>query len=135
MQDEMRHGLSYFQQTIMDMVPIFYRRVDTALANIGLPRMPLNHRLFEFGSWMGGDRDGNPNVLAGTTRDVVVLARCGGGTSSSLSSAVKTCCLCVRVCCTLMSFYEGCGWRQQGRQPICAVRDHTKRCACNVLWL
>jgi phosphoenolpyruvate carboxylase len=73
----MRHGLSYFQQTIMDMVPIFYRRVDTALANIGQPRMPLTHRLFEFGSWMGGDRDGNPNVLAGTTRDVVVLARCG----------------------------------------------------------
>ncbi|WIA14756.1 hypothetical protein OEZ85_003241 [Tetradesmus obliquus] len=74
-QDEMRHGLSYFQQTIMDMVPTFYRRVDTALANIGLPRLPLNHRLFEFGSWMGGDRDGNPNVTAGTTRDVVVLAR------------------------------------------------------------
>lgn len=51
------------------------RRVDTALANIGQPRMPLTHRLFEFGSWMGGDRDGNPNVLASTTRDVVILAR------------------------------------------------------------
>eukprot|EP00879_Flechtneria_rotunda_P019395 GHRR01020372.1.p1 GENE.GHRR01020372.1~~GHRR01020372.1.p1 ORF type:complete len:416 (+),score=77.29 GHRR01020372.1:187-1434(+) len=74
-QDEMRHGVSYFQQTIMDMVPIFYRRVDTALANIGQPRTPLTHRLFEFGSWMGGDRDGNPNVTATTTRDVVILAR------------------------------------------------------------
>jgi phosphoenolpyruvate carboxylase len=74
-QDEMRHGLSYFQQSIISMVPIFYRRVDTALANIGQPRMPLDHNLFEFGSWMGGDRDGNPNVTASTTRDVVVLAR------------------------------------------------------------
>ena len=51
------------------------RRVVTALANIGQPRLPLTHKLFEFGSWMGGDRDGNPNVLSSTTRDVVVLAR------------------------------------------------------------
>jgi phosphoenolpyruvate carboxylase len=87
----MRHGLSYFQQTIMDMVPIFYRRVDTALANIGLPRMPLTHRLFEFGSWMGGDRDGNPNVTAGTTRDVVVLARCGA-VVVRFDSALCVCC-------------------------------------------
>ena len=49
--------------------------VDTALANIGQPRLPLDHALFEFGSWMGGDRDGNPNVTAATTRDVCILAR------------------------------------------------------------
>jgi hypothetical protein len=51
------------------------RSVDTALANIGQPRLPLEHALFEFGSWMGGDRDGNPNVTAQTTRDVCILAR------------------------------------------------------------
>lgn len=32
-QDEMRHGLSYFQQTIMDMVPIFYRCVMREIQN------------------------------------------------------------------------------------------------------
>ncbi|GBF96435.1 phosphoenolpyruvate carboxylase [Raphidocelis subcapitata] len=74
-QDEMRHGLSYFQQTIIDSLPVYMRRVDTALANIGQPRLPLDHSLFEFGSWMGGDRDGNPNVTAATTRDVCILAR------------------------------------------------------------
>jgi phosphoenolpyruvate carboxylase len=71
----MRHGLSYFQQTIIDLVPVFYRRIDTALANIKQPRLPLDHPLFQFGSWMGGDRDGNPNVTHQTTRDVIVLAR------------------------------------------------------------
>lgn len=71
----MRHGLSYFQQTIIDLLPTFYRRVDTALANVGQPRVPLDHPLFTFGSWMGGDRDGNPNVTSDTTRDVCILAR------------------------------------------------------------
>ncbi|GIL52665.1 hypothetical protein Vafri_8482 [Volvox africanus] len=74
-QDEMRSGLSYFSTVIFDVVPIFHRHVDTALGLMKLPRLPLDKALFKFGSWMGGDRDGNPNVTAETTRDVVVLAR------------------------------------------------------------
>jgi hypothetical protein len=37
--------------------------VDTALANIGQPRLPLDHSLFEFGSWMGGDRCGSRRAV------------------------------------------------------------------------
>jgi hypothetical protein len=143
-QDEMRHGLSYFQQTVIGAVPQFMRRcarsprmvacvcvivcvcacvcvcvcvclclcghvcvcvrvcvharlcfehacaldlplpqtrrphplpaprsVDTALANIGQPRLPLNHSLFEFGSWMGGDRRAREGARE-TARDTVV---------------------------------------------------------------
>ena len=44
-------------------------------AQIGQPMLPLTHNLFQFGSWMGGDRDGNPFVTAETTRDVVISAR------------------------------------------------------------
>ena len=71
----MRQGLSYFQETIFDGLPTFYRRIDTALSKIGQPHLPLTHNLFTFGSWMGGDRDGNPFVTPETTRDVVISAR------------------------------------------------------------
>jgi phosphoenolpyruvate carboxylase len=54
----MRQGLSYFHETIFPSLPVFYRRIDTALAQIGQPKLPLDHNLFHFGSWMGGDRDG-----------------------------------------------------------------------------
>lgn len=74
-EDESRQGLTYFHETIFHGLPVFLRRIDTALANIGQPRLPLDATPFTFGSWMGGDRDGNPNVVAGTTRDVVIGAR------------------------------------------------------------
>jgi len=74
-QDESRQGLTYFHETIYNGLPIFLRRIDTALANIGQPRLPLDATPFTFGSWMGGDRDGNPFVIPQTTRDVVIGAR------------------------------------------------------------
>lgn len=74
-QDEMRQGLSYFHETIFHSLPVFQRRIDTALKNIGQPMLPLEHNLFKFGSWMGGDRDGNPFVTPETTREVVITAR------------------------------------------------------------
>ena len=59
----------------LDGLPTFYRRIDTALSKIGQPHLPLDHNLFTFGSWMGGDRDGNPFVTPEITRDVVISAR------------------------------------------------------------
>ena len=74
-QDEMRAGLSYFNETIFTGYPKFCKRIDTALKNQGLGRIPFDHSIIRFSSWMGGDRDGNPFVTATCTRDVVYLAR------------------------------------------------------------
>nr|QFR35812.1 phosphoenolpyruvate carboxylase [Jansenella griffithiana] len=75
-QDEMRAGMSYFDDTIWNGVPKFLRRVDTALKNIGVDeRLPYDAPLIQFSSWMGGDRDGNPRVTPEVTRDVCLLAR------------------------------------------------------------
>jgi phosphoenolpyruvate carboxylase len=72
--DEMLLGLSYVTE-LFDIVPQFMRRIDTILLKHGQPRLPLDHVVMTFGSWMGGDRDGNPNVKPRTTRDVVVTSR------------------------------------------------------------
>ncbi|XP_024375528.1 phosphoenolpyruvate carboxylase 2 isoform X4 [Physcomitrium patens] len=75
-QDEMRAGMSYFHETIWNGLPIFLRRVDTALKAIGVEeRLPYDVPLIQFSSWMGGDRDGNPRVTPEVTRDVCLLAR------------------------------------------------------------
>ncbi|GBG71382.1 hypothetical protein CBR_g8801 [Chara braunii] len=75
-QDEMRAGMSYLTDTVWNCVPRFLRRVDTALRSIGInERLPYSCKILEFSSWMGGDRDGNPNVTASVTRDVCLLSR------------------------------------------------------------
>ncbi|KAG0629447.1 hypothetical protein M758_1G104300 [Ceratodon purpureus] len=75
-QDEMRAGMSYFQETIWNGLPTFLRRLDTALKAIGVEeRFPYDLPLIQFSSWMGGDRDGNPRVTPEVTREVCLLAR------------------------------------------------------------
>jgi phosphoenolpyruvate carboxylase len=69
--DEVRGGLAIFEQTLWDALPRYVRQVDRALRTpLALDAVPLR-----FGSWIGGDRDGNPNVTPETTRRAVWMAR------------------------------------------------------------
>lgn len=73
--DEVRAGLFWFEQTIWDAAADFGRRLDRACrSHLGEELGNLEYPL-RFGSWMGGDRDGNPNVTAAITRRAVCLAR------------------------------------------------------------
>jgi len=74
-EDEAIGGLVTFEQTLWDAVPAFLRSLSrTVEAHCGAP-LPWTVTPVTFGSWMGGDRDGNPNVTPETTRRVVLQAR------------------------------------------------------------
>jgi phosphoenolpyruvate carboxylase len=73
--EEARAGLVLFDQILWDAVPAYLRRFDSAMSEIVGVRLPLEAAPLRFGSWMGGDRDGNPNVTAQVTTEVCLLSR------------------------------------------------------------
>ncbi len=74
-EDEARAGLVVVEQVLWDAVPTVLRGLDDALVAAGAPRLPDGAAPMRFASWMGGDRDGNPNVTPETTRRACLLAR------------------------------------------------------------
>ncbi|TDD37309.1 phosphoenolpyruvate carboxylase [Actinomadura sp. KC06] len=70
--DEVRTAMAAFDETIFRAVPHVYRALDRALGNSGT-RPPKARPYLRFGSWIGGDRDGNPYVTAQVTRDAVMI--------------------------------------------------------------
>ncbi|MFN8234195.1 MAG: phosphoenolpyruvate carboxylase [Actinomycetota bacterium] len=66
--DEVRATMALFDQTIFRVAPIVYRELDRALAPDPGGRPPVVRAFLRWGSWAGGDRDGNPHVTAAVTR-------------------------------------------------------------------
>ena len=65
-------GLLIFEQTLWDAVPRFLRSLDESLKRATGRPLPLDCAPLRFGSWMGGDRDGNPTVTPRVTNTVIV---------------------------------------------------------------
>jgi phosphoenolpyruvate carboxylase len=75
--DEIKMGLDYYDVSIFETLPGLYHEISEALrASYGLEIEPLAlPQVLRFGSWIGGDRDGNPFVTPQVTRDAIQLAR------------------------------------------------------------
>ena len=73
--DEAHGGLAYLEETLWDAVPRFLRHLDAASRKYTGKALPPTAAPVRFGSWMGGDRDGNPHVTASVTRKVCLQAR------------------------------------------------------------
>jgi phosphoenolpyruvate carboxylase len=74
-QDEARWGFAVIERSLWQAVPKVLRHVDGVLREAGAGPLPLSAAPIRFASWMGGDRDGNPNVTAKVTRHVLRIAR------------------------------------------------------------
>lgn len=73
--DEVRAIMAIFDETLYTAVPHVYRRVDDALQGPAAGnRAPIVRPFVRLGTWVGGDRDGNPFVTASITKKAAGIA-------------------------------------------------------------
>lgn len=76
-EDEINNALSYYRITFLEELPELYRAIEEEIAECypeaadGIPAPDASCRYLQMGSWIGGDRDGNPNVNAQTMLDAL----------------------------------------------------------------
>jgi phosphoenolpyruvate carboxylase len=66
--DEVRAGLDVFERTLLDVTPAVVRELEDSLARAYPGEMFEVGAFLTWGTWIGGDRDGNPNTTAEVTR-------------------------------------------------------------------
>ena len=80
--DEIRMALDYYESSLFDTLPVLYGEVGAALLAEFPDALPKEApacfadlpQLVSFGSWIGGDRDGNPFVTPDATREALAMA-------------------------------------------------------------
>src|SRR5215211_5630796 len=75
--DEIKMGLDYYPSVLFETVPALYDELAGDFRETYGEALPANvlPRVLRFGSWIGGDRDGNPLVTPECTRDALQIAR------------------------------------------------------------
>lgn len=73
--DEVRNGLYYFDETLFDIIPSVHEELELQLNETFTDHKFEVPNFLHFGSWIGGDRDGNPNVTTDITWTTLNLQR------------------------------------------------------------
>ncbi|MCK5896374.1 MAG: phosphoenolpyruvate carboxylase [Cocleimonas sp.] len=72
-EDEVRYGLFYFDSSLFEAIPMVYRYLERATNKAYGKETITIPTVLRFGSWIGGDRDGNPFVTPEVTRRAIRL--------------------------------------------------------------
>ncbi|WP_246609594.1 phosphoenolpyruvate carboxylase [Nonomuraea rhizosphaerae] len=113
--DEVRTAMAAFDETLFRMVPQVYRSLDAALGEGTGTREPLAKPFIRYGSWIGGDRDGNPNVTSKVTRETIQIQ------SEHVLTALET--ACARIARTLTAAEAFARPSQELRSALAAAVD------------
>lgn len=73
--DEVRNGMYYFHETLFDVLPDVYDELERCLTKYYPEDKWHVPTYLRFGSWIGGDRDGNPSVTAAVTWKTLLMQR------------------------------------------------------------
>ena len=73
--EEAQWGLAVIEDSLWNAVPKICSRFNESVEAYTGKKLPIDFSPLVFGSWMGGDRDGNPNVTAQTTEQVILMSR------------------------------------------------------------
>ena len=73
--DEAKWGFAVIENSLWSAVPDFLRELDAVARRTTGQSLAKDICPFHFYSWMGGDRDGNPNVTHAVTKEVILLGR------------------------------------------------------------
>ena len=73
--DEAKWGLAVIEDSLWDTIPKVYKRLNDIFRKNLKKDLPRGFNPIQFGSWMGGDRDGNPNVTAKVTKKAILFSR------------------------------------------------------------
>jgi phosphoenolpyruvate carboxylase len=74
-QEEAERGTLVVETVLWEAVPVFLRKLNATMVAHLDQGLPLDAAPVKFASWMGGDRDGNPNVTERVTREVCLTKR------------------------------------------------------------
>ena len=73
--DEVRNGMYYFHETLFEVLPNVYEELERCLTKYYPEEQWHVPAYLRFGSWIGGDRDGNPSVTADVTWQTLKMQR------------------------------------------------------------
>lgn len=73
--DEVRNGMYYFHETLFHVLPEVYQELERCLSKYYPEHLWHVPAYLRFGSWIGGDRDGNPSVTADVTWQTLKMQR------------------------------------------------------------
>jgi phosphoenolpyruvate carboxylase len=74
-QNEAERGTLVVETVLWEALPNFLRKLNAMTESVLGKSLPLDATPIKFSSWMGGDRDGNPNVTPEVTREVLLKQR------------------------------------------------------------